>query len=92
MKKTAGQKTKEKILEKGLQLWPDITLQAVAKATGLTHPAILYHFPGNTLKDAIAEHAIEQGASRVIVQLMASGHKAAEKLSMADKIRHFNAI
>ena len=85
-------KTKLKILNAGLYLWPEITLENVAKAASITHPAILYHFPQGSLKDAIAEHAVHTGHSRIIVQLLGSGHKAVEKLSPADRIKHFNAV
>lgn len=88
MKKT----TKQKILEAGVKLWPNVTFASIEKETGISRPNILYHYPAGTLVDAVAEHAIETGESRVIVQLMASGHAAANKLSPADRIRHFNAI
>lgn len=92
MKKSAGEKTREKILNAGVALWPDVSALAVAHAAGLTHPAVLYHFPDGTLKDAIAEHAVDVGESRVIIQLIAADHKAIKSLSAADRIRHFNAI
>lgn len=88
-----GEKTRERILKEGLKLWPDVTLEAVAKAVGLkTHVAVLYHFPNDSLKAAVAEYAVEIGHSPVIVQLMAAKHPAADKLSAADRIRHFNEI
>ncbi len=92
MKETKGDKTKEKILEAGVKLWPNITAQAVAAEAKMTHPNVLYHFPGDTLKFAVAEHAVRKGESRVIVQLMAEKHPAIKNLSAADRIRHFNAI
>lgn len=92
MKQSAGEKTREKILQAGVKLWPHVTFHNVAGLSGLTPPAVLYHFPNGTLKDAVAEYAVEVGESKVIVQLMAADHKAAKKLSPADRIRHFNAI
>lgn len=91
MKQSAGDKTKEKILTAGVELWPNVTPFAVARKIGMTHPAVLYHFPNN-LSDAVAEHAVKIGASSVVVQLMAANHPAADKLSAAERIRHFNAI
>jgi AcrR family transcriptional regulator len=88
MKKT----TKERILDAGVKLWPNITLQAIADEAKLTHPAILYHFPGVTLKREIIKHAIKTGESRIIVQLIAAKHPAIRGMSEADRIRHFNLI
>lgn len=90
-RQTAGEKTREKILNAGLNLWPNVTASTVGRAAGLSHAAVLYHFPG-TLRDAVADHAVATGDSRVIVQLMAAGHSAVDKLSPADRIKHFNAI
>jgi AcrR family transcriptional regulator len=92
MKETKGDKTREKILEAGVKLWPHVTLQSIASLTGMTHPAILYHFPDGTIKGAVAEYAVKIGESRVIVALMAEKHPAVLKLPAADRIRHFNAI
>lgn len=92
MKKSAGQKTKEKILNAGLELWPNITLQAVSKATDLTHPGILYHFPNGTLKEAIAEYAVETGNSKVIVQLILVEHKAVSGMSPSERDDHFKSV
>lgn len=92
MKQSHGERTKERILKAGLRTWPGVGLKAVAKAAGMTHPAILYHFPQGTLKNAVADYAVKTGHSRVVLQLIASGHEAAEKLSPAERIKHFNAV
>ena len=92
MEKSAGERTKERILKAGLLIWPNITLQAVAKVAKMTHPNILYHFPQGILKDSIAEYAVSSGNSRIIVQLMAEGHRAADRLSPAERIKHFNEL
>lgn len=88
----AGERTKEKFLKAGLRLWPNISALAIANETGYTHASVLYHFPGESLKDAIAEYAVKTGNSRVILQLVAEGHKAIKELSQADKFRHLGAI
>jgi AcrR family transcriptional regulator len=92
MKKSAGEKTREKILDSGIKLWPHITYQSVASLTGLTHPAILYHFPKGTLKDAIAEYAVKTGFSKIIVQLMANNHASIQNLSPSERLKHFNRM
>lgn len=92
MKKTTGQITKEKILKAGLELYPNITLEAVARKAGLTsHQVILYHFPKGSLKPAIIDHAVETKNSKIIVQLMAADHAAVKDLSASERIKHFNA-
>jgi len=92
MKQSAGERTRERILKAGVELWPDVTLQAVADKVGLTHPAILHHFPQNTLKDAVAEHAVETGDSNVIVQLFASTHPATAKMTESELAAHFKSL
>jgi uncharacterized protein YjdB len=92
-KKTHGQKTKEKILKAGLLCWPKVTLEGVAQAAKMeSHNAVLYHFPGGTLRDAVAKYAVETGCSKVIVQLIGSGHPAVLDLSPTDRNLHFKAM
>ena len=83
MKKSAGQKTKEKILKAGLKLWPNVNLYNVGKMANLTPSAVFYHFPDGTLKDAVAEHAVDVGESRIIIQLLGDNHPAINKISRA---------
>ena len=92
MKQSHGDKTREKILKAGVDLWPHASPTAIARELDMTHPAVLYHFPDDSLLDAIAEYAVKIGESRVILQLIASRHKAVKKLSVADRVRHFNAV
>ena len=84
--------TKSNILKAGVVLWPDITLQAIADKLGVSRQAIHQHFPDDTLKYAVAEHAVKIENSRVIVQLLADRHPLVEDLTPADRIKHFNAI
>lgn len=88
----AGDRTKERFLKAGLRLWPNISASAIADDTGYTHANVLYHFPGDSIKDAIAEYAVEIGDSRVILQLIAAGHRATKALTQADRLKHFNAV
>lgn len=91
MKQSHGDKTREKILKAGVEIWPNVSLSAVARAVGLTHPAVLYHFPNNSLENAIAEYAVKIGESKIIMFLIAYEHPAVKKMSIADRIKHFNA-
>lgn len=92
-KQTHGDKVRLKILEAGLKVWPDVTASSVARAGGFNSPnAVLYHFPRKTLKNAVAEHAVDTGCSKVIVQLIAHGHKATRKMTKEQRDKHFKAV
>jgi len=92
MKQSIGDKTRERILNAGLALWPNISVSAVADQIDMTHAAILYHFPNNSLKNAIAEHAVRTGNSRVIVSLLSSNHPAVKNITVKDRLKHFKSI
>lgn len=79
--------TKERILKAGLKLWPDVGPRAIGRALDMSHARVLYYF-GNAadLSDAIANYAVAQGNSKVIVQLIAVGHSAVRK--MKTELRH----
>ncbi len=89
-----GDRTKRAILEVGLKLWhadsARLTHRNVAKALGMTHPAIFYHFLD--LRSAVAAYAVQIGDSHIIVQLMALKHPAVKKLSDADRRRHARVV
>ena len=85
-----GAKTRELILQSGLKLWPNVTPSSIAADLGITHAAVLYHFPD--VKEAVAQYALEVDCSRVIVQLLASNHKLVKSMSGSERLRHFAAI
>ena len=88
-----GEMTKKKILKAGMKLWPKVTSSGVGKEIEMTHASVLYHFPNDTLKDAVATYAVKKGNSKIIVQLLTEKHPAVEKLSKREKSRHIkNAI
>ena len=91
-KQTHGDKTREKILDAGVKLWPEVSLSAIGRETGLTHAAISYHFPLEQLRDKIAEHAVKKKTSRIIIQLIAERHPAVEDLSTGERSAHFFAV
>ncbi len=88
-KQSHGDKTREKILNAGLKIWPDVSLSKIGRETGLTHAAISYHFPLDQLRDRIAEHAVEVGDSRVVVQLIAERHPAVDDMPAGERSAHF---
>lgn len=88
----AGDRTKQRILEAGVILWPEVSLSKVAKAVDLSHGTILYHFPKGVLRDHIAEYAVKNGESRVIVQLIAECHPAISRMSAGERNAHFASV
>lgn len=88
-----GDKIREKILNAGVEIWPDVTPSNIAKIAKLkSHSVVLYHFKSDELKNAVAEHAVNIGNSRVIVQLIAMKHKAVKKLNVRERNKHFKGV
>lgn len=87
-----GDKTKLKILDAGLRVWPYVTPSSIAAETGLAHTAILYHFPGLSLKRAVVDHAVRKKHSRIIVQLIAIDHPAIRGMSKAERTQHYSNL
>lgn len=92
MNNKAGKKTRDRILTAGITRWPDITLETIASECNMTRAAILYHFPRKTLKDAIANYAVEIGHSSIIVQLIALKHPAVSGLTQDERAHHMFAL
>ena len=85
-----GEQTKEAILKAGLELWPDVTPSTIAAKLGITHAAVLYHFPN--VKEAVAQYAVENDCSPVIVQMLATNHKLVRDMPAAERLRHFSSL
>lgn len=85
-----GEQTKEEILKAGLELWPDVTPSTIAAKLGITHAAVLYHFPN--VKEAVAQYAVENDCSSVIVQMLATNHKLVRDMPAAERLRHFSSL
>ena len=92
VKQTHGDKTREKILNAGVELWPDVTLSAVARKLDMTHAAISYHVPFHLLKQKVAEHAVATGNSRVIVQLISEKDPAVAHLTPGERSAHLFSV
>ena len=93
MKRSAGEEARVKILEAGLELWPHITPSSIAKKIGLSnHAAVIYHYPNGTLMDAVAEWAVLNDHSRIILQLIGMNHELVSIMTPEEKRRHFEAV
>jgi len=86
-----SEKTRKLILDAGLKMWPDVSARGIARQIGMTHAAIAYYFTQN-LKDAIAEHAVKTGKTRIIAQLIAAKHKAVRNLTAEERAKHLNSL
>lgn len=85
-----GEQTKEEILKAGLELWPDVTPSTIATKMGITHAAVLYHF--SNVKEAVAQYAVDNDCSKVIVQMLATNHKLVKDMPAAERLRHFSSL
>lgn len=90
---THGEKTKQRIVTTGLQLWPNVSARKIARALGLTHTAVLYHYGTSAaLRDAVALHAVAVGDRAIVPQLIASRHAAAASLTAAQRAEYLAAV
>ena len=85
-----GKQTKEEILKAGLELWPDVTPSTIAAKLGITHAIVLYHFPN--VKEAVAQYAVDNDCSKVIIQMLATNHKLVKDMPAAERLRHFSSL
>ena len=80
--------TKNKILDAGIKAWkknPDsVTASNIGRMIGITHAAVLYHFPKG-VKNAVAEYAIEKGEKKIVAQLIALGHPSTKNMTKEEK-------
>lgn len=81
-----GDRRRAQILEAGLAMWPDVTARSIAKAIGLTHSAVLYHFKSSdSLREAVAIYAIAVRCERVVPMLIVGKHVAANALTQTER-------
>ena len=81
--------TKRKILDTGLMVWKvnplGVNAYAIARVMGITHGAVLYHFP-TSVRDAVAEHAVEMEDRKIIAQLITANHSSICHLSVKERL------
>ena len=87
--------TKRKILNVGIMMWLEdpmtVNAHAIAKRMGMTHGAVLYHFPEG-VKDSVALHAVKTGNSKIICQLIVADHIAVEQMNEKIKAEYLVAF
>lgn len=84
-----GKDIKARILNAGLLLWPNVSSRAIARHLNMSHSNVLYHF-GNAdaLQLDIARHAVREGKSLIIVQLIAQNHAAIKDMGTEARQSH----
>lgn len=87
---------RREILDTGLKAWAsdptNVTVRYIARQMGVTHGTVMYHFVSIVeLRNAIAEHAVKVGESRVIAQLIATRHPAIADMNEKTRRNHMNA-
>lgn len=85
-----GERVRSDILRTGLDLWRNdpasVSARAIGRVLGLTHAGVIYHFDNiANLKQAIAEHAINERDTVVVPQLIAARHPAAFVLNADER-------
>ena len=92
-----GDRRKAQILKAGLQLWRNEqvapTARSIAKALGMTHTTILYHFKDtDNLKQALAGYAVQTRDPVIVPMLIAARNTAAATLTEQEKSAFLSAI
>ena len=95
-KKSHGERVKECIVKKALELWTDdpknMTLRKVAQALNMTHPNVIYHFGSfDELYNVVAAKAVQNGNSKIINRLILDEHKSVAHFTPEDKQKHFSS-
>jgi len=85
-----GDELKQRILDVGVKMWPNVNTCKIAKKLGIHHPNVYYYF-GKGLKDSVAEYAVQSGNSKVIAQLILTNHKAVKDMAEKDRRKHMKA-
>lgn len=86
---------KAKILNVGIELWPNVTARAIARTIepNMSHTAILYHFgSAELLALDIARYAVATGNSKIIAQLIVNQHPAVAHMAPATRRKHMQAM
>lgn len=92
MKQNAGTRTRKKILDAALNIYPDTSVTGISIAANMSHSAVTYHFKAEELKQAIIDHAVKTENAVVIVQLIAQKDKSVAHLTASDRATYFRAI
>ena len=88
--KVKGKQSKEEIRKAGLEHWPDVTPSTIAAKLGITHSIVSYHF--SNVKEAVAQYAVDNDCSKVIVQMLATNHKLVKDMPASERLRHFSSL
>ena len=90
-----GESVRLRILNAGVKLWEDDPIKvnsvSIAREICMTPQGVMYYF-SDGLREEVAKYAVEIGASRVIVQLLAINHPLVKDMPKAERLRHMAVI
>jgi len=92
-----GARTKQSILEVGLQVWrerPDkVNAKYIASMVGVTHGTVAYHYSNSDgLRDAIAAHAVAIQDAVVVPMLITTSHPAVAHLTVDERQGYLSSV
>lgn len=87
---------KIRMLEAGITAWlsdpATVTYSQIARAVGMRHGSVFYHFPAKSLKKEIAEYAVKIKHSKLVPILVASGNPAVLSLTSDERKAFLQAV
>lgn len=92
-----GARTKQSILEVGLQVWrerPDkVNAKYIASMVDVTHGTVSYHYGSSDgLRDAIAAHAVAVQDDVVVPMLITTSHPAVAHLTAPERLTYLAGV
>jgi len=81
--------SKDRILDAGLKVWPDVSFSSIAREIGMTRQGVACHFSLEDLRNAVAQRAVKTKNSKIISHLLLSDHSAVRKMPQAERLKHF---
>ena len=79
---------KHKILDAGLQVYPNVTITNVAKVLGISPPSVFYHFTGDEILEAVEDYAVEIEHKQVIAQMITAKNERVGELTDKEKLKY----
>jgi len=79
---------KNKILDAGLRVYPNVTITRIADDLGASKPAVFYHFRADEIKEAVEDYAVEIDDGYVIAQMITAKAEGVAHISDKEKLKY----
>lgn len=79
---------KHKILDAGLQVYPNVTITNIANVLGVSTPSVFYHFKSNEILEAVEEYAVEIEHKQVIAQMITAKSDKMNFMTDKEKLKY----